>query len=56
MKSYKNNTPLDTIRIPIDVIWKYVKICGDKCKSCGDKCKVYKIPDFFNMRNKVRKK
>ena len=37
------------IKIPIDTIWKYVKVCSDKCK-------VYKIPDFFTMRNKVRKK
>ena len=41
------------IRIPIDVIWKYVKVCS---KSCSDKCKIYKVPDFFAMRNKLRKK
>ena len=51
MKSYKNNTPIDKIKIPIDVIWKYVKVCS---KSCGDK--IYKVPDFFTMRNKLRKK
>ena len=38
------------IRIPIDTIWKFIKICGKKG------CKTYKIPDFFAMRNKLRKK
>lgn len=36
-------------RIPIDTIWKFIKVCTRTCRTI-------KVPDFFKMRNKVRSK